>query len=201
MKRPSLVLVCVGVCLVSALASHNGVIWEQIHDTYTRQIVIRPNAAVLGPTAPNAATVGTFRGLAFDADAEQLFVEAYIPADWDGESDLTITLCWCPEVGDPMTNGETVKWEGSYRVITPGDSLTTGAAVPCSETYTQSGTSKETELICCSTTIDYDHADQPVTAGDLLGWIISRDKAGDSYAGDAIVILIRISYQANKLGR
>ena len=201
MTRKRLLLIAVLVLSATALASHNGTTWEQIHDTYTRVIVIRPNAATLGPTAPSATTVGTYRGLGFGTANDELFVEAYIPDDWDGESDLTISLCWCPEDGDPLQDGETVKWSGTYRLTAEGESLENGTAVTCADSYTQSGASAATERICCDATIDWDHADQPVEAGDLLGWIISRDTATDTYSGYAVVMLIRIEYQADKLGR
>ena len=48
---------------------------------YIRHHDIMASSATLGPTAPSATTIGTFRGLGFDADAEQAFFAPEVPTD------------------------------------------------------------------------------------------------------------------------
>jgi hypothetical protein len=148
----------------------------------------------LGSTPPTVnATVG---GLAFDADAETAYLQFKVPADWDGASDITLNLVWHPEAGTALALNETVIWETDYRCIASGQAVDNGSAVQLDTTYTESsdpGTDKVE--IRTSITLDYDHADQPLAAGDTVYLALSRDMTTDTYAADAVFQRFELQYQ------
>jgi hypothetical protein len=43
-------------------------------------------------------------------------------------------------------------------------------------------------------TLDYDHADQPLTAGDTVGIVFNRDVTTDTYSGDACIAKWEFKY-------
>ncbi len=165
-------------------------------DGYTRHHDIGAGAATTGPTAPTLTTIGTMIGLAFDADAELAGLNVEVPEDWIGTSDMTLTVHWVPEAGAAMTNGQTVIWDARYHSVTVGEAIDAGTLVTASATYTQSGAGTDKEDIATDITIDYDHADQPLTSGDTLTILFDRDMTGDSYGSDAVVIMWELEYTA-----
>ena len=166
---------------------------------YTRHIDVEIGAATLGPTAPTAVTVGTFRGLGFDADNEEAFVNYEIPADWDGASDMAFELHWYPTAGDVIANGETVKWDATYRSIAAGEAVDNGTVVSTTSTFTGGASETDKEHYETSITIDYDNVNQPLTAGDDLGIQFDRDVTTDTYSGAGIVYRIDLTYTSNTL--
>ncbi len=166
---------------------------------YTRHIDIEIGAATLGPTAPTATTVGTFRGLGFDADNEEAFVNYEIPVDWDGASDMTFELHWYPTAGDAIANGETVKWDITYRSIAAGEAVDNGTVVPLTATFTGGASETDKEHYETAITIAYNNGNQPLTAGDDLGIQFDRDVTTDTYSGAGIVYRIDLTYTSNTL--
>ncbi len=166
---------------------------------YTRHIDIEIGATTLGPTAPTAVTVGTFRGFGFDADNEEAFVNFEVPSDWDGVSDMAFELHWYPTAGDAIANGETVKWDATYRSIADGEAVDNGTVVSITSTLTGGASETDKEHYETSMTIDFDNVNQPLTAGDDLGIQFDRDVSGDSYTGAGIVYRIDLSYTSNTL--
>lgn len=163
---------------------------------FTQYLTIVSGQATVGSTAPTVTTVGTYRGLSFDADAELVFFEFEVPDDWNGVSDMTLKAYWTNEAGDALADGETVKFDFDYRSRAEGEALDGGSAVSVSGTYTQSGAGTDKELIEGQVTLDYDHADQPLTKGDLIGIKANRDMTTDSYAGDITIFKWEIAYTA-----
>ena len=161
---------------------------------YTRSITIPANAATLGPTAPGATSVGTYRGLAFDADAETVNLTFEIPDDWNGTSDMMLKVYWSNEPADALANTETVKWDFTYRVTAEGEDLDADPAGSGTGTYTQSGAGTDGELIETEITIVYNESNQPLVVDSIVGILLDRDMTGDSYAGDAVVIQWEIDY-------
>lgn len=163
-----------------------------------RVLSFGPNALVLGATPPTLATQGTFLGLAFDADAEAAALLVRVPDDWDGESDLTLTLYWVNEEGTAIAETETVIWLASLRSRAVGELTTDDDAVALTATYTETGdpTGTDLEIHATALTIDHDDEDQPLAAGDLLSILLSRDKTNDTYAADAILLGLALTYQS-----
>ncbi len=167
--------------------------------SYTRHHDIIAGAATLGPTAPTPTTVGTYRGLAFDADNEVVHFVPEVPADWDAISDMTLVVHWYSQDGDIIQNGETVKWDATYRVTAAGDSVDNGTVVVATTTLTGGASEIDKQHYETSITIDYDNADQPLVIGSDIGFQFDRDVGTDTYTGDGIVYKWDLVYTANKL--
>ena len=165
---------------------------------YVRKNTITPTAAASGPTAPTAVTVGTFIGLAFDADAEQVDVIWRIPSDWDG-GDISFVPHWCAESGTPLVDSETVKFDITYRSIAENEALTNGTAATSTYTYTQSGGGVDLELLESPIPLLFDDANQPLSAGDYIGIQFNRDMTTDTYAADANVFIWYFEYSSTGL--
>ena len=168
--------------------------------TYVSHRTILANSAVLGPNAPTPTTIGVARGLGFDADNESAHLEYEVPDSWDGSSDLTFKIYWCGTSGDAIADTETVKWDLQYHSIQAGEAIDNGTTVTATATYTQSGAGTDKEFIETEITIDYDHADQPLAAGDLIVMQFDRDVTGDTYSGAGIVFRWEIECNVTKLG-
>lgn len=168
-------------------------------DEYTQYFSIDPSNATVGVTAPTNTTIGTFRGLTFDADAEVAYFEFEIPDDWNGTSDLGIMGYFTNQPSTAIGAGETVIFDFEYRSIAEGETLTNGTAVTVSGTYTQSGAGTDGELIEGGVVIDYDNVNQPLTAGDLMGIKVNRDMTTDTYASDIIIVKWEITYTSNSI--
>jgi hypothetical protein len=169
---------------------------------YTQYVDIPIASASVGASAPSLEEIGTVAGYGFDADAEELYPKIIIPLDWDGASDLTVSIYWTAESGDAIADGETVKWDVSYRCLDWGtDTADNGTAVDITETYTQSGAGTDKATFVSEITIDYDDTDQPVTAGEYFAMSLTRDVTGDTYSGIAIVTNMIITYTSVGLQR
>lgn len=159
--------------------------------------VVPAGSAILGPTAPTATTLGTFRGLAFASDSESANINWEIPGDWDDASDMTLKLYVWPESGDAPADTEVIQFDAQYRSIATGEAYDNGTAVTISPTYTQSGAGTDKALIILTVTIDYDNANQPLTEDDVIGFLLDRDFTGaDTYSGDVYVERAEICYQS-----
>jgi len=166
---------------------------------YTVSIDFAPSHATVGGTAPTATTIGTSRGLAFDADAEIVFLEFEVPGDWVGTSNMELKVYWVPEAGVAMSNTETVKWDISYHSTAEGEAIDNGTQKDTTATYTQSGAGTDKELIETELILKYDDANQPLTKGDIVTIVFNRDMTADSYASDAVVQKWEIDYTSNTL--
>lgn len=168
--------------------------------TYTRHVIINVNAAVLGASAPALVVTGTAGGLGFDADAEVVYPSWTVPGDWNGSSDIIMEIHWSSQSGDAIADGETVKFDMSYRSVgNSGEAVDNGTVVSVSVTYTQSGGGIDKEHIESVMTIDYDNGNQPLAVQDELYMQFDRDVGTDTYSGDAIVYLWHMQYQSNTM--
>ena len=166
---------------------------------YTRTAKIPATSARVGSTAPTATSIINTRGLGFDADAEIAFIAVPIPSDWNGLSDLILKTSFCGTAGDAIADGETVKFDISYNSIAANEAVDSGTEKAATTTYTQSGAGTDKEMIIEDITIDYDNADQPITAGDALFIKFNRDVSTDTYTGAAIVQAWALQYTSNAL--
>ncbi len=163
---------------------------------YSRHIELQVGSAIVGSTAPSPTTVGTFRGLGFAADNEVANFIFDIPTDWDGVSDMIAHVHWYPTSGDAVANGETVKWDITYRSIAEGEAVDNGSSVTASGVLTGGASETDKELYYTDIILDYDHADQPLTSEDCVGIQFDRDVAGDSYSGSGIITMLHIQYNS-----
>lgn len=168
--------------------------------TYTRHHDIPAGSVQLGPTAPSIDVTDTALCVAFDADAEQIGLVAEVPDEWTGLGDFTLDIDWHPEDGDQIQNGETVKWDISWRSIEYGEAIDNGTVATGTVTYTEAGSPGiDKEYIDSEITIPFTGGNQPLEAGDNMMILFDRDVSGDSYSGDAIVCQWYFVYSANKL--
>ena len=148
----------------------------------------------LGATPPVAGTIGTARALCFDADAEEFFFVFEVPSDWEGASDMNLEVHWHPESGTAIADGETVEWESDYRSRAAGEAIDSGTVVTVTGTHTQSGAGTDKDSLVTQVLLDYDDANQPLTAGDHVLLQLNRDFTNDTYAADACIFQILVSY-------
>jgi hypothetical protein len=163
---------------------------------WTRYLMVTAGSAGLGPTAPSWLAAGTTSGgLGFNADAEQAIIVQEIPNDWNGASDILLKVYWTNEPGDAVQDTETVEWNYIFRSIVYGtETISNGTAVALAETYTCATTDADGETYETTLTLDYDGANQPLTAGDVITGLFSRDVTTDTYSGEAIVVQWEIQY-------
>lgn len=168
---------------------------------YIRHHDITAGASTSGPTAPTPTTIGTFRGLGFDADAEVAYFAFEVPSDWNGSSDMALVVHWYSTSGDVIADGETVKWDITYRSIAEGEAVDNGTAVTATTTFTGGASEIDKQHYETSITIDFDDANQPLSINDDLGIQFDRDVTGDSYSGSGIVYKWDLVYFANTTPR
>jgi hypothetical protein len=151
-----------------------------------------------GATAPTWAENGSVAGLAFDLDAESVHLQPEVPNSWIGSTDLKLKIYWTNEAANAIADTETVIWQIVYRSLDFGaEGASNGTAVTASVTYTQSGAGADGDTHVSEITIDYNHANQPVSVGDVLEIHFSRLFTSDTYAKDAIVCKFELEFDAN----
>jgi len=162
---------------------------------YERTIVISSSQATGGGTAPAPTTIGTTRGLAFNADAEKSYLTITVPSDWDGISDMCLCVHWAAASGDAVQAGETVKWDIEYRAIAIGEAVDNGTVATATVTHTQgSSAGADKQFYQDDIDIPYTGGNQPVAPLDHLFIKFDRDVTGDTYTGDATVIHWHFEY-------
>lgn len=168
---------------------------------YTRHIDVAVDAATVGVTAPTVVSIGTFRCLQFSQaqSGETANVEFEMRNDWNGTSDLEMGVYWYSESGDALADGETVQWDMTYRCIDEGEPYDNGTATTVSVVHTQSGAGTDKEQYRTDATWDYDDADQPLSAGDIVGIEIDLNEGATSYSGDPILCIVEAEYQSIRL--
>ena len=164
--------------------------------SYTRHHDITAGAATLGPTAPTPTTIGTARGLGFDADNEVVNFAVEVPSEWDGVSNMTLVVCWVPTDGDAVANNETVKWDATYRSIAVGEAVDNGSATVATATFTGGVSETDKEHYMTDVTIVFNDGDQPLTAGDTIFFQFDRDVTTDDYSGAGIVMRWELEFTA-----
>lgn len=82
-----------------------------------------------------------------------------------------------------------------YRSIVYGtEGISNGTAVSLADTYTCSTTDADGETYEMTLTLAYDSATQPLTAGDVITGLFSRDVTTDTYTGEGIVVQWEMVY-------
>ncbi len=204
LKLTVLFLLLASVCFSQTTGgAGNANIWNLnsgiVFTTYQRHHDISVGAAVLGPTAPTPTTIGTARGLGFDADAEVVNFAIEIPSEWNGISNMTVIVCWVPTSGDAVAENETVKWDVTYRSIAEGEAVDNGTQTIATATFTGGVGETDKEHYMTDITIVYNDGNQPLTAGDTFFVQFDRDVGVDDYSGSGIVMRWELEYTAVRL--
>lgn len=167
--------------------------------SFTRHHDIEVGAALFGASAPSIEIIGIARGLGFDANAETAYFTVEVPDDWIGTSDMDFSVDWSPDTAP--TDTETVKWDISYRSVAVGEDIDGTSTTDITSTYTQSGAGTLGELISTSTTVDFDDATNPLTAGDLIFVEFTRDVTGDTFGEIPVVVNWNLAYESNTFAK
>jgi len=168
--------------------------------TLDRRIAIEAAKAGSNPSnSPDTEVIGTYIGLGFNDDTDNALITFEVPGDWVATTDMEFRIYYAFAVAP--ANGETVKFDITYRARAEHEDIDTGNATSGTVTQTISSAAGETVvgyLFEDAIVLAYDDSDNPLTASDLVGISFDRDDAGDTEDGEAIVILFELKYSANK---
>jgi len=157
-------------------------------------------AMVTGTPAnqPTEVDFGTASGLQFaSVGAEYAFFQFEVGDDWDGVSDMTIEIDWFPDSG-AMAGADTVKWDIEYRSIAPGETVTNGVSVTVS--VTDDGDYAQYVTEHTPFTLDYDHANQPLTKEDHVFVKVTRDTGvANDFAGTVTITAFEVLYDSIRM--
>lgn len=170
-------------------------------DDLDRRVVLTAIVSTAHPSnTPDSEIIGTFIGLGFDDDNDNALMTFEIPGDWDGVSDLDFRFYYAFAVAP--VNGETVKFDISYRVKAETEDIDTGTASTGTVTETILSAAGETAvgyLFVNNIALPYEDSDNPIhETSHLIGISFDRDDGGDTENGEAIVIIFELKYTANK---
>jgi len=160
---------------------------------YARTYKLSAGASTTGGTAPSPTTVGTMRGLAFNATAELAFIGMKIPTDWDTTTAINLVIHWVPTDGDTPLNGETVRFDIQYHSAAVGEAVDQGTVAVGTVTYTQSGTGVPKGIIESTIVLPASTGNQPLAIGDDLNIRFNRNTV-DTYSGDPNVFFWTFEY-------
>jgi hypothetical protein len=198
----NIVIVCLLVLLCSSLYAWqtglSGIKQEKFKD-YPRHYVIQAGSAMLGPTAPTVKTIGTARALCFGTDAAAVFFHWDVGHDWNQASDYTVKLWWSADPGDPIQNGETVKWDISWYGASAGEAIDDGTVQSASLSYTGTTGELDKELYVTEVSAPYSGGNQPLRVDDIIFMELHRDASGDTYSGDACLCRAEVNFNAATL--
>jgi hypothetical protein len=166
--------------------------------SYTRHIQVQaiPSGTIANQAVGN--TVGTAVGLQFASTPDKYAgFQWEVPDDWVGGEDITVEVDWTPDSG-AMSGTDTVQWILEYRSIASGELLTQGAIATV--TVTNNDDNAQYTSIHSSFTIDYDHADQPLTKQDHVFFLLHRNTTvANDFAGTVTVTAFEIVYNSNTI--
>jgi len=160
---------------------------------YNRTYKLSAGASTTGGTAPSPTTVGTMRGLAFNATAELAFIGMKIPTDWDPTTAINLVIHWIPTDGDTPLNGETVRFDIQYHSAAIGEAVDQGTVAIGTVTYTQSGAGIPKGIIESTIVLPASSGNQPLAIGDDLNIRFNRNTV-DTYSGDPNVFFWTFEY-------
>lgn len=167
--------------------------------TYERHIQIPAVGGTGTPAnAPTPTDFFTAGGLQFaSSGSKYTYVQWEIPDDWVGGEDIYMEIDWFPDSG-AMSGTDTVKWDIEYRSIAEGETINNGTSVTVS--VTDDGDYAQYTTIHSRFTLDYDNANQPLTAQDHMYFKITRDTGvANDFAGTTTVTAFEIIYNSNSM--
>jgi len=165
--------------------------------SYERHIQIPAFLSGTVANQPTAVTVGTAAGLQFSSALDKsVGIQWEVPDDWAGD-DAYLEIDWFPDSG-AISGTDTLKWDVSYRAIAEGETITNGTQVDLSDTDSTDYAQYETKHT--RFTLDFDHANQPMTKQDHMYFTITRDTAvANDFAGTVVVTAFEIIYNSISL--
>lgn len=149
-----------------------------------------------GVAAPTETIRGNVAGFLFDADAEELFVQFCIPADWDGESDLVLAI-YCVLTADEAEN-DIIDWETTVISVADHEDVDVAPTQTPGASHNIETNNSAGQLHKVQITLDYDNGGCPIAAGDNVTIRISRtaNVGGAGYVAGVLVLDFCIEYQA-----
>lgn len=163
------------------------------------EFLFRRSQPVVTDTISSAIAQGTAVGWGLDADADMIGLnfdipDFYVPADSAG---IRLYWEWVGEGQIPDT--KKVIFDVDYRVkaLTDLTDLDAGNATSLSVTHTQSGDGVAGERHISYVELDADDADNPLTPGQRVYILFTRDVTTEdtaSFAADAVVLRFWLEY-------
>ncbi len=165
---------------------------------YQRHVQIPASTSGLPANQAPLITVGTASCLKFvNAGGKYAYFQWEVPTDWVGSEDIEIEADWIAESG-AIGAGETVVHKFSYRSIAEDESLLGGTVATTAATFTDGGAGTAQDIVThTAATFTYNHANQPLVAGDHLYVQVERDT--DTFTGDTCIVAFEINYNSNTL--
>lgn len=165
--------------------------------TYERHIQISAKASGTVANQATDNTVGTAVGLQFSSALDKYAgCQWEIPDDWDG-TDAYIEIDWLPDSG-AMSGTDTVEWVLEYRSIAEGELVTQGTIATV--TVTNDDDNAQYKTIHSRFTLDFDHADQPMTKQDHMYFLFHRNTGvANDFAGTVTATAYEIIYNSTGL--
>ena len=162
----------------------------------TKEIQIKAEGLKLGATAPTQAVIGNFSVLQFAGagTTDTVYTSFHIPTDWATGTDVNVHVHWAPV----NANAGNVLWQMTWDAIaSEADELISGAGITIS--IIDATQTRQDELLESG---DMTISGGSLTAEDTIGIRIFRDPTAgtDTYASAASLVIVEISYTADKLG-
>ena len=168
--------------------------------TFTKSKHLTAGSVALGPTAPTWEVQDTLAGLRFDAAAESAGWTVEVDNCWDGISDMKWKIYVTTEAGDVIADTEVIEFDCTYRALADDEASDNGTAVTINPSYTQSGAGTDSSRHKLEAVLDYDSANQPLTAGDMIHMRCNRDVgASDTYSGFVILEQAELEFECTTI--
>lgn len=175
--------------------------------TYERAMVLSAASASVGVSAPTSESivdsggVVVGRGYGFDSSAGEAITNARcVPGDWDGISNMTLTIIWTNENGDALTDTQDVDWYARYRTVAVGEAFEAAAVTSVLGSYTQSDAGTDSENIHTDITLVYTDGTNPLVIGDCLAIEIQRNVGGtETNSYDSNAVILRTALKLNSI--
>lgn len=162
---------------------------ENLDTTYKKKIGLDIHGGV---TNGNVSTINL--GLSYPASGTgRTTWTVPVPADWDGTSDIEVTVVWSPS----NINGGDVEWRLEARVLALTELVTTA---PTNDDYTQTANGTADALQSTEDNLTISAASIETTDAIIGISVVRRaDAAGDTFTGNAQVHLVHYNYNAQNI--
>jgi len=173
-----------------------------VQKEYTRHFSIDAASLILGPSAPDSVTIGTFRGIGLNANAETVSFNWHVPATaWTGTSDVDVIFHFFSDASTAIAVDETVIIDCDYTTLAAGDDGP-GTSENITVTYTEvGGDDTAGQFYEVMLTMDFDVVGNVLSPGDTVGFICFRDATADTYGASNInVVHIGVEYKSRSIG-
>lgn len=160
------------------------------------EIQVKAEAFRLGGTAPTPVVIGSFSVLQFPGTGatRSIYTSFHIPNDWAVGTDIEVHVHWAPVNADAGTVVWQLTWDA---VASEANEVISGAGT---STFVSDATQTLQDELLESGSMTISGGS--LTSEDTIGMCIFRDPShgSDSYGSAASLVIIEISYTADKLG-